>query len=70
MRVWYHPLFNDTIDTMNVGYNIRLNKVVGCWMLGVGCLFILCYLGKTQPFQNNPKHLRSKWQVYRTNIRI
>ena len=34
MRVWYHPLINDTIVTMNVGYNILLNEVVWyvvCW---------------------------------------
>ena len=34
MRVWYHPLINDTIVTMNPRYNILLNEVfwyVMCW---------------------------------------
>ena len=30
MRVWYHPLINDTIVTMNPRYNILLNEVVCC----------------------------------------
>jgi len=30
----------------------------------------LSYLGKTHPFKTSSNPLRSKWQVYRTNIRF
>jgi hypothetical protein len=121
MRVWYHPLFNDTIVTVNPRYIIPLNEDV--WVLGVGCWvyvqplifrktttlqnnpqtssFQVASLSdehsllkkfsefqkrgkerlqrflnqpllfrKTQPFETIIKHPRSKWQVYRTNIRV
>jgi hypothetical protein len=70
MRVWYHPLFNNAIDTINLRYIIPLNEDVVCCVLDVGCVVNLSYLGKIQPFKTITNHLRSKWQLYRTNIRI
>ena len=32
MRVWYHPLINDVIVTMNARYIIPLNEYVVCWV--------------------------------------
>ena len=53
MSVWYHPLFNDAIVTMNPRYIIPLNEVV-CWVLGVGCWVLTL-------FRMNPlKHLYTK----------
>lgn len=50
MRVWYHPLINDTIVTMNVGYNILLNEVV--WeMLPLGSISQSAYAERTLGIQ-------------------
>ena len=50
MRVWYHPLINDTIVTMNPRYNILLNEVV--WeMLPLGSISQSAYAERTLGIQ-------------------
>jgi len=52
MSVWYHPLFNDAIVTMNPRYIIPLNEVV-CWVLGVGCWVLGVDPISDEPFETS-----------------